>query len=98
MANENMILFFETFDKAKAKYPDLYLQVKEFSREPRRWRIHVLGKSFSPKGDSEFVFVEESDREEAFKQANARMATLEDNIARLKEIETYGTSFRTNHN
>lgn len=92
MAHEQMNLFFEAYDELKCKYPDLYLQIKEYSREPKRWRIHVLGKSFSPLGDSEFVFVEEKNREEAFRQAITRMQSIESKIKSLDKMQTYGTS------
>lgn len=93
MANEQMNKFFERFDALKDKYPDLYLQIKEYSREPRRWRIHVLGKSFSEQGDSEFVFVENMNREEAFKEALVRMGSIEEKIKNLNRISKYGTRF-----
>lgn len=92
MANEQMYRFFDEYDKLKDKYPDLYLQIKEYSREPRRWRIHILGKSFSPLGDTEFVFVEEKNREDAFRQAITRMQSLETKIKELSRMQTYGTS------
>lgn len=98
MENEYMIKFFKRFDELKSRYPDIYLQIKEFSREPRRWRIHVLGKSFSPLGDTEFVFAEAADREEAFQEALGRMGSIEDKISKLKEMQIYGTRVHPNHN
>ena len=89
-----MNLFFEAYDELKCKYPDLYLQIKEYSREPRRWRIHILGKSFSPLGDSEFVFVENRQREEAFREAIMRMQSIETKIKNLDKMQTFGTSLR----
>lgn len=98
MKNEYMIKFFERFDELKSRYPDLYLQIKEFSRAPRRWRVHVFGKSFSPLGDTEFVFAEAADREDAFKEALDRMRSIEEKIRNLEEMQIYGTRVHPNHN
>ena len=94
---EYMTKFFKRFDELKEKYPDLYLHVKEFSREPRRWRVQVLGKSFSQLGDSEFIFAENKDREEAFRLALEGLGSIEEKIKNLERIRTYGTRLHTNN-
>lgn len=75
---DNFIKFMQEYDEHKKLHQNLYIHIKEFSREPKRWRVHVFGgKMFFNAGDAELVFAEAESREEAFRLA----------LEQLKEIE-----------
>lgn len=98
MANENMMAFMERFDELKAVHPGIFLQIKEYSKEPVTWRIHIIGKGMSPCGDSELLYVEAESREEAFKKALEGTKGIESNIKNLKEIKAdYVRRILANH-
>ena len=75
---DNFIKFMQEYDEHKKLHPNLYIHITEFSREPKRWRVHVFGgKMFFNAFDAELVFAEAERREEAFRLA----------LEQLKEIE-----------
>lgn len=75
---DNFIKFMQEYDEHKKLHPNLYIHITEFSREPKRWRVHVFGgKMFFNAFDAELVFAEAESREEAFGIA----------LEQLKEIE-----------
>lgn len=75
---DNFIKFMQEYDEHKKLHPNLYIHITEFSREPKRWRVHVFGgKMFFNAFDAELLFAEAESREEAFRLA----------LEQLKEIE-----------
>ena len=75
---DNFIKFMQECDEHKKMHPNLYINITEFSREPKRWRVHVFGgKMFFNAFDAELLFAEAESREEAFRLA----------LEQLKEIE-----------
>ena len=75
---DNFSKFMQEYDEHKKLHPNLYIHITEFSREPKRWRVHVFGgKMFFNAFDAELVFAEAESREEAFRLA----------LEQLKEIE-----------
>lgn len=84
---DNFIEFMQQYDELKKWHPNIYLHIKEFSREPVRWRVHVFGKGMVyNKGDAELLFAEAESREEAFKEALKKLKGIESQIYNLKEI------------
>ena len=75
---DNFIKFMQEYDEHKKLHPNLYIHITEFSREQKRWRVHVFGREMIQNtGDAELVFAEAESREEAFRLA----------LEQLKEIE-----------
>ena len=75
---DNFIKFMQEYDEHKKLHPNLYIHIKEFSREPKRWRVHVFGREMIQNTfDAELLFAEAESREEAFRLA----------LEQLKEIE-----------
>ena len=75
---DNFIKFMKEYDEHKKLHPNLYIHITEFSREPKRWRVHVFGREMiRNEGDAELVFAEAESREETFRLA----------LEQLKEIE-----------
>lgn len=84
---DNFIEFMKQYDALKNIYPDLYIHIREFSKEPRRWRVHVFYKgAHFRKGDAELLFVEAEEREEAFKLAKEKLRGIDTQIYNIKEI------------
>lgn len=93
---EHMLEFMTRYDDMKQRYPGLYLHVSEFSREPKRWRIHVFGRDMGKIGDAEFLCIEDKDREEAFKRAAAELGAVEERIGNLGKIKGGSYAYTTN--
>lgn len=75
---DNFIKFMKEYDEHKKLHPNIYIHITEFSREQKRWRVHVFGREMIQNtGDAELVFAEAESREEAFRLA----------LEQLKEIE-----------
>lgn len=75
---DNFIKFMQEYDEHKKLHPNIYIHITEFSREQKRWRVHVFGREMIQNtGDAELVFAEAESREEAFRLA----------LEQLKEIE-----------
>ena len=84
---DNFIKFMQEYDEHKKLHPNLYIHIKEFSREPKRWRVHVFGgKMFFNAFDAELLFAEAESREEAFRLALEKLKKIENQIYNLKEI------------
>lgn len=84
---DNFIEFMQQYDELKKRHPNIYLHIKEFSREPVRWRVHVFGRGMiNNTGDAELVFAEAESREEAFRLALEKLKGIEIQIYNLKEI------------
>lgn len=84
---DNFIKFMQEYDEHKKLHPNLYIHIKEFSREPKRWRVHVFGREMIQNtGDAELVFAEAESREEAFRLALEKLKEIENQIYNLKEI------------
>ena len=85
----NFIKFMQEYDEHKKMHPNLYIHIAEFSREPKRWRVHVFGsKMIRNAFDAELVFAEAESREEAFGIALEQLKEIEIQIQNyyLKEI------------
>lgn len=84
---DNLIKFMQEYDEHKKLHPNIYLHIKEFSKEPTRWRVHVFGKGMlGNRGDAELLFAEAEDREEAFGEALKKLRGIENQIYNIKEI------------
>lgn len=86
---DNFIKFMQEYDEHKKVHPNLYIHIEEFSREPKRWRVHVFGREMIRNAfDAELVFTEAESREEAFRLALEQLKEIEIKIQNyyLKEI------------
>lgn len=98
MGYERITEFFEKYDTLKAKYPGLYLQMKEYSKEPSTWRIQIIGRGMSPRGDAELLYAEAESREAALMDALEKIKDIENNISKLKEMKAdYVRRILANH-
>ena len=87
---DNFIKFMQEYDEHKKLYPNLYIHITEFSREPKRWRVNVFGRALIRNAfDAELVFAEAESREEAFRLALEQLKEIEIKIQNyyLKEIQ-----------
>ena len=79
--------FFEEMDKVMYENKDLYMNIQKL-RHNGAWRIHVMGKCITRAGgDAELLYVEDSDRNTAFKCALEKIEQLKTNIKNLKEMK-----------
>lgn len=84
---DNFIKFMKEYDEHKKLHPNLYIHITEFSREPKRWRVHVFGRAMIRNAfDAELVFAEAESREETFRLAIEKLKEIENQIYNLKEI------------
>lgn len=89
MEYKNMLEFFKKYDELKRLYPILFLRIVQ-NRYTMKWVIHVMCRRFDSQDDSELVFAESGDREEAFAQANKMMQYVEEQIINLWEYKNGG--------
>ena len=81
--------FIEEYEKLKALYPDLYLNINE-SRRGNFWRIKIYAHELALIGDAELLTVEADTKEEAFERAREKMVIIPTQITEAIAIKASG--------